>query len=61
MTITQEWQAKLLRFSQQLEDQKGKTHRYTQENDELRREIMHLTEANRKIAEYENNLAKLNN
>ena len=52
ITITQEWQAKILRFTQELEEQKSRSTKYGQENDELRREIMRLNEANRKIAEY---------
>ena len=44
-TITQQWETKWTRI--------------TQENDELRRRLNELTEVNRKVAEYENRIALL--
>ena len=45
MTITQQWETKWVRLNQ--------------ENEELRRRLNDLGEANRKVAEYENRIALL--
>ena len=52
ITVTQEWQSKLLRYTQELDESKYKSSRYIQENEDLRHRLNELNEANRRLSEY---------
>ena len=56
ITITQEWQSKILRYTQEIDEYKVSMGRYNQENEELRRRLQDLQEMNHRLAEYENTI-----
>ena len=72
-SITQEWQAKIVRYTQEIDEYKLKINqcnqdndnlrnqlnRLSQENEELRRRLSDLQEVNRKISEYESKIVTL--
>ena len=73
VTITREWETKILRYTQELDDYKNRAgrmgqenddlrnqiHRLSQENEELRRRLNDLGDVNRKVSDYENKITLL--